>query len=259
MTTKTTPLDRLRLEASKYAAVIQTTRSTPSGTQLTQYPSSRETIRQRNFNPSARLPHFIGRCSTKTRAGPLARSYPRWTLREMFPESCTIGEVRKPRIPLDTLVPQTGAADRSGGLNNFVESRWQNFREVRSVPVKRHQNKANARPKANNEIIRESSGIVAQTGDLVLVRESSSNNVAQDGSGGKLEHERGMGPWKLTKVVGADLIVMEGRNTRTRHVSPRGIKPFHARPPDLRHPLADEFAQICMASRIWTNHPIRSS
>ena len=39
-------------------------------------------------------------------------------------------------------------------------------------------------------------------------------------------------------------IVMKGRNTRTRHVSPVGIKSFHARPPDLRHPVADEFAQF---------------
>ena len=37
---------------------------------------------------------------------------------------------------------------------------------------------------------------------------------------------------------------MEGRSTQTRHVSPGGIKPFHIRPPDLRHPLADEFAQF---------------
>ena len=135
---------RLRLDVSKYSAVIQVTRSTPSGTQLTQYPSSRETIRQRNSRPGVRLPHFVGRCSTKTRAGPLARRYPRWTLREVPPESSTIGEVRKPRIPLDTLVPQIDRADRLGGLDNFVESKRQNFREVRLVLVRRHQSKANA-------------------------------------------------------------------------------------------------------------------
>ena len=41
---------------------------------------------------------------------------------------------------------------------------------------------------------------------------------------------------------------MEGRSTRTRHVSPGGIKPFHIRPPDLRHPLADEFAQFAWSA-----------
>ena len=138
-TTKTTSLDRLRLDVSKYTAVIQATRSTPSGTQLTQYPSSHETIRQQNSRPGVRLPYLIGRCSNKTRAGPLARRYSRWTLREMPPESSTIGEVRKPRIPLDTLVPQIDATDGLGELDNFVESRRQSFREARPVPVKRHQ------------------------------------------------------------------------------------------------------------------------
>ncbi|CAM9574902.1 unnamed protein product, partial [Ascophyllum nodosum] len=73
----------------------------------------------------------------------------------------------------------------------------------------------------------------------------------RNGSGGKLEHERWAGPWKLTKVLNADLIievVMEGRSTRTRHVSPGGIKLFHIRPPDLRHPLADEFAQFAWSA-----------
>ena len=57
-------------------------------------------------------------------------------LREVPPESSTIGEVRKPRIPLDTLVPQIDATGRLGGLDNFVESRRQNFREVRLVLAK---------------------------------------------------------------------------------------------------------------------------
>ena len=65
-----------------------------------------------------------------------------------------------------------------------------NFREVRPVPVTRHQSKANARPKSNNKIVGESAGTVAQTGDLVLVKEASSN-VERNGSSGKLEHERG--------------------------------------------------------------------
>ena len=67
----------------------------------------------------------------------------------------------------------------------------------------------------------------------MLLKESSSN-VERNGSGGKPEHERRTGPWKITKVLNAGLIikvVMEGRSTRTRHVSPKGIKLFHARPP----------------------------
>ena len=63
--------------------------------------------------------------------------------------------------------------------------------------------------------------------------------------------------------LNADLIievVMEGREApELAMYTPKGIKPFHTRPPDLRHPLADEFAQIRMVSGLWANYPIRSS
>ena len=149
-----------------YAVVVQATRSTPSGTQLARYPSSRETIRQRSSRPGIRLPHVTRRCSTRARAGPLARRCPRWTLREV-PRNLPRLVSSKARISPDTLVPQIDATDRSGRLVNFVESGRQNFREVRSVPVKRHQSKANARPKSKQQNNRESAGTVAQTGNLV--------------------------------------------------------------------------------------------
>ena len=109
-------------------------------------------------------------------------------------------------ISLDTLVPQIDATDRSGGLDNFVESRRQSFREVRLALEKHHQSKVNARLKANNEITGVSAGTVAQTGDIVLVKESS-GNVERNGSSGKLKHERWTGPWKMTKVLNADLTI----------------------------------------------------
>ena len=146
-------------------------------------------------------------------------------------------------------MPQIDATDRSGRLDNFVESRQQNFREVRPVPVKCYQSKANARLKSKQQNIKESAETVTQQ-DLVLVKESSSN-VERNESGGKLEHERWTAPWKIIKVLNAGLIievVTESRSTRTRHVSPGGIKPFHIRPPDLRHPLADEFAQFAWSA-----------
>ena len=153
---------------------------------------------------------------------------------------------RKRHISLDTLVPQIDTTDRSGGLDSSVESRRQNLREVRLALEKRHQSKVNARLKANEKVTRESAGPGAPARDLVLVKESGSN-IERNGSVGKLEHERWTGPWKIIKVLNAGVIievVMEGRSTRTRHVSPGGIKPFHIRPPDLRHPVADEFAQF---------------
>ena len=157
---------------------------------------------------------------------------------------------RKPRISPDIFVPLMDATDWSVGLDGFVENRRQIFREVRQALETRHQSKVNTQLKANNKITRESAGTVAQTGDLVLVKESSSN-IEWDGSGGKLKHERWTGPWKINKVLNVGLIievVMKGRSTRTRHVSAGGIKPFHVRPPDLRHPHADEFAQFAWSA-----------
>ena len=138
-------------------------------------------------------------------------------------------------MSLDTFVPQIDAADRSEGLNNFVESRRQNFREVRLALEKRHQGKVKSRQKTNNRMTMESAWAVAHTDDLVLVKESSSNTY-RNGRGDKLEHERWTGPWKVNNFLNAGLIIkvaMKGRSTQTRHISSEGIKPFHARPPDL--------------------------
>ena len=110
---------------------------------------------------------------------------------------------------------------------------------------KRHSDRARARQRVNDTIARQSPGSTAAPGDLVLVRESVSN-IQRNGLGGKLEHERWTGPWKVTNILQKGLVVeveMEGRKLRSRRVSPSGIKPFHVRPPDLRHPFADEFAQ----------------
>ena len=107
---------------------------------------------------------------------------------------------KSPRNLPRLVMLKSSATDRSGGLDNFVESRRQNFREIRQALEKRHQNKVNARLKANNKITRELEGTVAQSGDIILVKEPRSN-VERNGSGGKLEHERWTGPWKLIKVL----------------------------------------------------------
>ena len=64
-------------------------------------------------------------------------------------------------------------------------------------------------------------------------------------------------------------VLKHGPDNRSRHggkkysnppcTPEKSSKPFHASPPDLRQPLADEFAQIRMVSGLWTSHPIRSS
>ena len=155
-------------------------------------------------------------------------------------------------------MPQINATERSERLDDFVESRRQDFREVRLVPVKRHQSKANDRPKSKQQNNRESEGTVAQTGNIVLAKEPSSS-VVRKGSDGKLEHERGTSPWKITKVLKRGLD--DRSSPELAMYTPKGSNRFTLDRPICAPspPLADEFAQICMVSGLWTNHPICSS
>ena len=63
---------------------------------------------------------------------------------------------RKPCISLDTFVPQIDDMDRTQELENFVESRRQNFKEIYFTLEKRHRIKAKSRQKANNRNLRKS-------------------------------------------------------------------------------------------------------
>ena len=53
-----------------------------------------------------------------------------------------------------------------------MESRIQNFREVRLALEKRQQSKVKSRQKGNNKIVKESAGTVAQTANLVLAKKN---------------------------------------------------------------------------------------
>jgi len=156
---------------------------------------------------------------------------------------------RKPHTPLDTLAPQMDGADTREDLDSFVEQRRQVLCEVKSALVRRHEAKVAAREKENAKIARTSSGVLAQPGNLVLVREAEST-LSRRGRGDKLEHERWTGPWEVKRVLQEGLSVeveMQGRQLRRRRVPTSLIKPFHKRPTDLRHPMADEFAL-----QVWT-------
>ena len=48
---------------------------------------------------------------------------------------------------------------------------------------------------------------------------------------------------------------MKGRQRRTRKVHTGLVKPFHVRPRDLRHPMADEFAQYAWSSNFAPAQP----
>ena len=153
---------------------------------------------------------------------------------------------RPPRTSLDSLVPLDNEPDPAGDLDNFVERRKQNMREVRLALEKRHSAQVAAREKANQSIRRPSPAAAATPGSLVLVRESESSRH-RDGRGKKLQHELYTGPWEVTEELQKGLsvrVVMRGRKQRDRRVSLADVKPFHVRPESLRHSLADEFAQF---------------
>ena len=152
---------------------------------------------------------------------------------------------RPPRTSLDSLVPTATEAEGTGGLDNFVERRKQNMREVGLALERRSELKEAARAHENATISRPSAGVSVEQGSLVLVREADSARH-RDNRGRKLQHDLYTGPWEVAEVLQTGLSVevrMRGRRLRTRRVSLANVKPFHLRPPALRHSLVDEFAQ----------------
>lgn len=153
---------------------------------------------------------------------------------------------RPPRTSVDSLVPKTDVTDADGGLDNFVERRKQNLLEVRLALEKRHDLRVSARLRANQSIERSSVGVVVSKGDLVLVRETSATRH-RDSRGRKLQHDVYTGPWEVKEVPITGISVnveMQGRKRRKRLVATSDVKRFYLRPPEIRHPLADEFAQF---------------
>ena len=153
---------------------------------------------------------------------------------------------RSPRTSLDMLVPQMDDTEATGSLENFIEGRRHNLREVREELERMRDGREKARQHHNAAIQRPSAGTRVAKGDLVLARESDSS-IHRQGRGPKLIHEKWTGPWKVMGVVleGLSVVIeMEGRATRSRTVSTASLKPFYTRPSDLRHPMEDEFAQL---------------
>ena len=151
--------------------------------------------------------------------------------------------VRSPRTSLDMLVPQMDDTEATGGLENFIEGRRHNLREVREALGRMREGREEARQLHNAVIQRPSAGTRAARGDLVLARESDSS-LHWQGMGPKLVHEKWTGLWKVVDVVFEGLSGHRDGGPRSRTVSTCSLKPFYTRPSDLRHPMEDEFAQM---------------
>lgn len=134
---------------------------------------------------------------------------------------------------------------------------WNNdgklLREMRPALEKRYESRVAAKEKGNVRIAKVSAGVQAQPDNLVLVKEAGSA-LHHNGRGDKMECERWTGPWEVKKVLQEGLSVgvdMERRQLRRSRVSTALVNPFHWRPNDLRHPIADEFAPRSLDSRWW--------
>ena len=79
-----------------------------------------------------------------------------------------------------------------------------------------------------------------------MVREADST-IRSDSIHQKLAPERWTGPWTVTAVITPGLcfrVVLNGRQERVRRAAASHIKPYHIRPPQLRHDFGDEYAHF---------------
>ena len=110
----------------------------------------------------------------------------------------------------------------------------------------RHEQRRIRREQQNAGIRRTSTGTRLKQGDLVLVKDADSalhNNCVHV----KLTHERWTGPWIVTSVITPGLcyrVTLQGRRERVRRATDSHIKPYHLRPPLLRHGFGDEYAHF---------------
>ena len=83
-------------------------------------------------------------------------------------------------------------------------------------------------------------------GDSILVKEADSS-LHNDCAHVKLTHDRWTGQWTVTAVITPGLCyrgTLRGRRERVRCAAASHIKPYHLRPPQLRHDFGDEYAQF---------------
>lgn len=156
---------------------------------------------------------------------------------------------RDPRTQLDDLAPTLDDDAVGAGLERTIEDKRQMAREVRTALTQRQASKNRQREAANARIARTSPGAKAEVGDKVLVKEADST-LHRDGLHPKLAHDHFTGPWEVINVVREGLsftVRLHGRQIRQRSVAASDIKPFHVRPPHLRHTFEDEFAHT-----IWS-------
>ena len=122
------------------------------------------------------------------------------------------------------------------GLRNLIADKSENLRQVvqkvRKDLQHRHEQRHLRREHHKAGISHTSTGTRVKQGDCVHV---------------KLTYDRWTGPWTVTAVITTGLcyrVTLQGRRERVRRAAASHIKPYHLRPPPLRHDFGDEYAHF---------------
>ena len=164
---------------------------------------------------------------------------------------------------IDEVTPELETSDflQHGGLPNFFADRKEAWREVtreRDVLLKRRELRQHQRSRSNADIQRASAK--PRKGDLVMVQEADST-LWHEGVHRKLVHEKWAGPWKVSAVITPGLcyhVVLNGSQVRERWAAAFYIKPFHFRPPGLRHDFGNQYAHFAWDADLGLATPFHS-
>ena len=130
------------------------------------------------------------------------------------------------------------------GLRNLIADKSKNLRQVQEVRrdlQHRHEQRRLRREHHNTGISRTSTGTRVKQGNLVLVKEAGSA-LHNDCVRVKLIHDQWTGPWTVTAVITPELcyrVTLQGRREIVRRAAASNIKPYHMRPPLLRHDVGE--------------------
>ena len=134
------------------------------------------------------------------------------------------------------------------GLHKLIPDKSKNLQvqEVRKDLQHRHEQRWLRREHLDVGIRRTSTGTRLKQGDLVSVKEAGFV-LHNDCVHVNLTHDRWTGPWTVTAVMTPGLcycVTLQGRREGVRRAAASHIKPYHLRPPSLRHDFGKEYAHF---------------
>ena len=135
------------------------------------------------------------------------------------------------------------------GLHNLIAGKSENLRQMKKARKDlqhRHEQRRLRREHHNAGIRLPSTGTRLKQGALVLMKEADST-LHEDRVHVKLTHDRWTGPWSVTAVITLGLryrATLPGRRERLQQAAASHIKPYHLRPPSLRHDFGEECAHF---------------